>query len=75
MLQNLNIDGNDKQSEDGDKNHSRNKSNQQHIPRISSFRSSNKPLENSMDVTTFDNIKVEHTLQEVAYDDPNKPKV
>lgn len=74
MLQNLNVDGNEKQNEDNDKFHSRNKSNQPLVPRISSFRSSNKPLENSMDVTTFDN-KIEHSIPEVSYDDPNKPKV
>lgn len=76
MLQNLVIEGNEKQGDENDniKFHSRNKSNNQSTaPRINSFKNP-KGGEQSMEVTTFDNLKSENTLHEV-YEDPKKPKV
>jgi hypothetical protein len=77
MLQNLVIEGNDKHPDDTEysKYHSRNKSNNQHtVTRLNSFKAHTKAGEQSMEVTTFDNLKSENTLHEI-YDDPKKPKV
>lgn len=77
MLQNLVIEGNDKHGDDTDysKYHSRNKSNnQQTDTRLNSFKGQTRAGEQSMDGTTFDNLKSENTLNEI-YDDPKKPKV
>ena len=75
MLQNLNIDGNDRQAtiEEGEKNNSRNKSQNNKLQRVNSVKHQNKIEENVMELS-MEHVKMENTIQEV-YVDPNKPKV
>ena len=74
MLQNLNIEGNEKQNsmDEGDKN-SRNKSQQHNLQRVNSGKHQTKIIENTMELS-IEHIKMENTIQEV-FNDPNKPKV